>query len=268
MTYPNPYAPPRDDTPPISPRGPSGGFIPDGRSVPAGNGSRWISDGWVLFKRNPGVWIALGVLQMVIGFALGLIPYAGRFLGGATYPILAAGMMLGCRELVEGRPFDVGTLFAGFRSHADRLLAAGALYAMASLGAVAVAAVIGGPLLQTMLFGGGKPPRVTPEDLGPMMMGLGAYFVILIPISMAFYFAPALMVLNDLGPLAALRASFLGSIKNIPAFFIYGMTVVLLSLGAVITCGIGIFVLVPTLVAATYCTYRDVFYEPTIPEIE
>jgi hypothetical protein len=267
MHEPNPYAPPRDDFPPPPMGDQSAGFLANGRGVPIGNGARWISEGWELFKRSPWIWIAIFVIQIVIqiplSLLLSLIPHVGRFLAGAVSPLFSAGLMLGCRELAEGRTLEVGTLFAGFQRHAGRLLALGLLHVAGSFAVALLAIQISGPVLESVLIRG-KVDRFTPDMLGPMMSGLGVYVALTIPITMATYFAPALIALNDLGPFAAIRSSLLGAVKNIGPFIVYSLLAGVLAIAAVIPCGLGVFVLVPTLIAAMYCTYRDVFYTSEI----
>ena len=40
-------------------------FIPEGRTVPAGHGWTWIAGGWKLFKRQPGIWVAIAIINVV-----------------------------------------------------------------------------------------------------------------------------------------------------------------------------------------------------------
>ncbi|KAG0192322.1 hypothetical protein DFQ28_009421 [Apophysomyces sp. BC1034] len=46
----------------------------DGRTVATGNGMRWIGDAWAMLKRRPLHWAGLGLLYMVIEFALSFVP--------------------------------------------------------------------------------------------------------------------------------------------------------------------------------------------------
>ena len=52
-------------------------FIATGRTVPAEDGWKWIVQGWNLFKRAPGVWIALLVVFIVISIGLAFSPVLG-----------------------------------------------------------------------------------------------------------------------------------------------------------------------------------------------
>ena len=76
MSTPNPYAAPKaqvaDETLAVP-----GSFTPGGRPRPAGNGWTWIADGWRMFMKAPGIWIAVVVVMMAIALAANFIPLVG-----------------------------------------------------------------------------------------------------------------------------------------------------------------------------------------------
>jgi uncharacterized membrane protein len=77
---------------------------------------------------------------------------------------------------------------------------------------------------------------------------------------MAVWFAPSLVVLNDLGIGDALKASFAACLKNIVPFLVYGVIGFGLAIVATIPFGLGWLALGPTLAASVYTAYRDIFY--------
>jgi uncharacterized membrane protein len=84
-----------------------------------------------------------------------------------------------------------------------------------------------------------------------------------IPLLMAFWFAPALIVLRGEEPFAAMKASFNACLRNIPPFLVYGLVGLLFAILATIPLGLGWFVLAPVYVATIYASYKDIFGEPT-----
>ena len=80
-----------------------------------------------------------------------------------------------------------------------------------------------------------------------------------IPLMMAAWFAPLLVIFKDMPAVDAMRLSFFACLKNIIAFQIYGVTLVVLMIIASIPYGLGLFVLVPTLFASIYASYKDIF---------
>ena len=80
-----------------------------------------------------------------------------------------------------------------------------------------------------------------------------------IPIYMALWFAPALVVLRGFAPVAALKESFFGCLKNIIPFLIYGVVMMVLGILASVPLALGWLVLGPVAVASVYAGYRDIF---------
>jgi uncharacterized membrane protein len=80
-----------------------------------------------------------------------------------------------------------------------------------------------------------------------------------VPLYMATWFAPALIVLHDQAPGAALKASFFACLRNWIPFLVYGVVLFVLCLVAAIPAGLGYLVLIPVLIASVYTSYRDIF---------
>jgi uncharacterized membrane protein len=73
-------------------------------------------------------------------------------------------------------------------------------------------------------------------------------------------FSPALVLLDGMGPMEAIRQSFHGSLKNMLPLSVYGLVALgLLFLGA-IPLGLGLLVVWPILTAAIYAAYRDIYF--------
>jgi len=76
---------------------------------------------------------------------------------------------------------------------------------------------------------------------------------------MAVWFAPALVFFNNMQPVEALKASFDACMKNVLAFFVYGLIVMVLMFFAALPVFLGFLVLVPVVAGSVYAAYRDVF---------
>ena len=77
--------------------------------------------------------------------------------------------------------------------------------------------------------------------------------------STAHWFAPALVVFHQLGPVEAMKDSFLGCLRNVLPFLVYGIMFTLLAILATIPLGLGWLVLGPVTVASIYTAYRDIY---------
>jgi hypothetical protein len=75
----------------------------------------WLKAGWSYFIGNPGVWIAISVIFIVMLFVLGLVPLLGWAVVLIGFPVMVAGMVLGCHAQAQGEPLRVDHLFAGSR---------------------------------------------------------------------------------------------------------------------------------------------------------
>jgi uncharacterized membrane protein len=68
-----------------------------------------------------------------------------------------------------------------------------------------------------------------------------------------------------MAPVAAMKASFRGCMRNIVPFLVYGILMLLLSFVAMIPLGLGLMVWVPVAIASTYAAYRMIYTETSAP---
>jgi uncharacterized membrane protein len=199
-------------------------------------------------------------------FVLAIIPILGNIVGALISPFLVAGMMIGCRELERNEELEVAHLFAGFKENSGPLLVLGLLEFALSLVAMLIAA---GIILLTVgmvfvgVLAGQSPEPGTTLDPG---FWIGAVTMILIvcalfiPVTMAVWFAPALVALDKVEPLAALKSSFFACLKNMWPFLVYGLLMFVLAIVASIPLGLGWLLLGPVIIASVYTSYRDIFH--------
>jgi hypothetical protein len=228
-----------------------------GRAVGAGQGWTWIADGFGLFKKAPGMWIALVIVLFVILVVLAFIPMLGAVATFLLMPLFVGGLMLGCRALQGGGELELGHLFAGFKTHTANLVVLGAL----AIGGwiivmLPVIAIVGTGTMFGMMRGDAAGAAAMGGSF--VLAGLVA-MALSIPIYMALWFAPALVVLRGLAPVAAVKESFLGCLMNIVPFLIYGLVMLVLGIVAAIPLGLGWLVLGPVAIASVYTAYRDIY---------
>src|SRR3977135_2640781 len=80
------------------------------RAVDAGRGVAWWAEGWRLFTPAVGPWILIVVIGFCIHVILALIPVLGSIASQYLFPILAGGLMLGCRAIDRGEPLTLAHL--------------------------------------------------------------------------------------------------------------------------------------------------------------
>lgn len=260
----NPYAAPRASLPPELEEGTLAG---PGK-VPAGHGWRWIARGFWHFKTGALAWILITVVFIAISIFVGLIPFIGALATSILSQILIGGVMFGAREQDEGRNIRVEHLFAGFSINPGQLALVGVLYLVGAILIVLVAGLSMAatlvPIASTMDLEilEAQNPEAMFSMMGPSMLAAGLVAsLFFIPLIMAVLFAPALVILNGMSATAAMKLSFIGCLKNVLPFLIFGLIgLVLVVLGS-LPFGLGLVVVWPTLMAAGYVAYRDIFYE-------
>jgi hypothetical protein len=227
------------------------------RAVGAGQGWAWIADGFGLFKKAPGIWIALVVVLIVIMVVLRLIPFVGAVAAVLLMPALTGGLMLGCEAQQQGGTLELRHLFEGFKEHTGNLIALGALNIVALIIVLIPVFVIVGVGAAVGVMQGDATGAVAMG--GSFMLAMLVFLALIVPVAMALWFAPALVVLRGLAPVAAIRESFVGCLKNIIPFLIYGVVMLVLSVLATVPILLGWLVLGPVAIASIYTAYRDIF---------
>ena len=100
---------------------------------------------------------------------------------------------------------------------------------------------------------------VSPAALLTMMLGVLVALALLVPVMMAIWFAPALVMFHDKGAVDAMKESFTGCLRNIVPFLVYGIVMMVLGVLAAIPLGLGWLVLGPVLAASLYTSYKDIY---------
>ncbi len=235
----------------------SGSFHTEGRTVGAGRGWDWIVEAYALFRRQPGMWILTVVVLGVLFVVISMIPVLGSLASALLLPIFGAGLMLGCRALDQGGELELAHLFAGFKERTGDLVMVGVFNLIGwTIMAVAMVAVIGGGVFMGMLRGGLLGAGLSIASIlfaALLVAGLS------VPMYMATWFAPALIVLNGMAPVAALKASFFACLRNWIAFLVYSVALLVLGMLAAIPLFLGYLVLLPVLAVSVYISYLDIF---------
>jgi len=262
-----------DNLTPATPSGPEPAAAaappPDGWAVAAGRGMDWWRSGWQLFKASPWIWIAITVVLIAIMFGLALIPFLGQIASTLLYPVLGGGVLVGARALDRGGELTVGHLFSCFNDKAlplviIALLYLGGWFVIWVIAAALLVGVVGFGALASLLSG-------DPTEAGIAMLstlGLGSLVVLLlavllgVPLIMAYWFAPALVVFRGDEPFAAMKTSFAACMRNVPPFLVYGLLGVVFAVVASIPFGLGWLVLLPIYAATMYTSYKDIFGPP------
>lgn len=248
------------------------------QNLPPAAGWQWLVGGFAIFRRNPPL---LGLLVMCYWFTvllLSVIPLVGTVAASLLIPGLSVGLMQACRSLERRQPIGLQTLFGSLRDNTGTLVALGALYLGCTLGILGLSTIAdGGTLLQTMLSG--KPVDRETLESGALLLPATIVVALLVPLLMAYWFAPVLAAWHRLPLFKALFFSFMACWINWRPFLVYGLALLLVGgiapgillgllaglipaaasfISALVTIPV-ILVLVPVTFASFYVSYRDVF---------
>jgi hypothetical protein len=251
------------------------------RIVSMRQGVRWLLDGWRMFRASPFGWLALVFTYWLVMSLISVVPVAGIAVASILVPAFSVGFMAAARAASHASPVRLTLLFDGFRHGVRDQLLLGVVY-LACLGLVlgATALADDGALARWML-GGGRPSdeaMQSPDFLLALLCAAALYA----PVMMMFWFAPPLAAWHSSGVVKALFFSFFASLMNWRAFLAYGAITALVSaiipfvlLSALLLASSGglklsvmglvfplLLVLLPTIFASFYASYRDVFGTP------
>jgi len=237
-------------------------LVPGGRARPAGEGVSWLGAGWRLFTRAALMWIIAMLILFVIYVLANFVPILGAIAMHVLNPVFGAGLMVACASLERGGEFELDHLFAGFRKNFGSLVIVGLVVALAELAILlAFLGIAGMGLLGGILTAanGEQVEQILQASVIPFLLGTLVALALMVPVFMAYWFAPALVVLHGMEPIAALRESFVACLRNILPSLVYGVLMLLLSIGVALTLGLGLLVWVPLFFTSTYAAYRDIF---------
>ncbi len=227
-----------------------------------GFGWKWIKEGFNLFKLSPLIW----VLMTVIFIVLNIVPLVSMVVS-LLLPIFVAGFIYGAHELDHGRPLRVGQLFEGFKQNAGGLFAVSGLYILGIiiclLVVVGVAYGLGSfdAFSRVAMQAGSLNPAAQLDMYKNLVLPGLVYLGLIIPLAMAVWFAPTLIILHGMGAVEAMKCSFNGCLKNVLPYLWFGIIATILIVLGMIPLLLGLLVVLPTLFAATYASYKDIFLD-------
>lgn len=230
------------------------------RTAAASRGIAWFIEGFAQFGKSAAVWLGI-VLILFIGMCASVfLPMAGLIVQVVT-PVLLGGLMLGCRDAAGGGQLQLEHLFAGFRQNTGELVLLGVFYTIGTLIIMGVMAVliivIAGMTMLTAVIN--SDPALLAEHLLALLIVLLVGMLLYLPLLMAFWFAPTLVMLEGQSAISAMKYSFTGCLKNMPAFLLYGIAGLVLAVVATIPLMLGWVILIPVTIAGLFIAYRDIY---------
>lgn len=233
----------------------------EAKKLTVGCGWLWIKQGIYLFKKSPVLWVVLTFIGITSLIAIASIPVVGDPLATLLFPVIFSGLLRGCQALEHDEELELAHLFSGFHQRTQPLVTLGGLNLVGQLSIFGVMTLAGGAVLVNILMSGAQvdDPAVISQAVA------GAGFAVLIGISlfiallMATQFAPMLVAFDQISPLAALKASLQGCLRNFAPLSVYGVMMLLFAIAASLPMMLGWFILLPIMITSVYAAYRGIF---------
>ncbi|MES2323066.1 MAG: BPSS1780 family membrane protein [Pseudomonadota bacterium] len=225
--------------------------VPAINTVAPGRSVEWIVGGFRIFMKSPGMWLLVGLGMLLGTWIINLL--LPSWLSGSVNTVLVivlmGACMKACAELDAGRD-PLGA--------AQNVLQMQSLWVLGAIGAglslvVGIAGVALGVSSIGLMF-------VSPG----MFFGFaGLAFLLILALSfalgMALWLAPALVVLNGVDPVQAVKLSLAASLKNIVPYIVLCVLAMVAMIVGAIPFGLGLLVVFPALICTGYLAYKDLF---------
>ena len=231
------------------------------RKVAASQGFQWVVEGFRLYRKNPLLLsAAFGVLFGVV-MALGLIPAVGGTLSDLASPLMVAGFLAAYRVIDDDSELELPHFLAGVRGPAIPLMAVGAVQL---LGTLLIGKVMLGmgfdPKAVMAAAQSQKDPAEMQAVLNQALPAVLTGFLLFIPLIMATWLAPALILFGGARPATALGVSLKAVARNWLAMSVNGLTLgLLLFLAALVPMLLGLLVAMPIVFGSLYASYQAIF---------
>ena len=251
----------------------------------ARQGIAWLAQAYALFSRKRLPWVLLLLAYYILLRLLLAVPLVGPLALTVLKPVFAVGLLAAAWTQERGGTPSLRQLFQGFRANLGSLLPIGLFVVVGITGAVLASSLIdGGKLLD--LLANSSAGSMSEEEVaaslsdGALQLGMLFSALLSVPILIATWWAPALVVFQNARAGAALAASLRAALANwrplavygigvtfygvvLPAIFTGGLTLLFaqngLQIAKVLLLPYGIF-LAATLHISDYVSYRDVFH--------
>jgi len=195
---------------------------------PGRQGVVWLRMAYTMFSQKRGPWVLLYLAYIVVILVLLSLPFIGPFAMLVLRPMLAVGLLAAAWNQERGGAPAIKHLFQGFRANRWALLTIGVFFAGGITVAFSLASIVdGGKMLEFMALGGTLTTEQAVAKMldGQLRVGMFSFMLFALPVVIATWWAPALVVFQDATATASLGASLRTALANWKALLFYGLGV-------------------------------------------
>lgn len=254
--------------------------------VPARTGVVWVRLGIQLFFKQPLALSGLFFLFMATVSVLNLVPLLGSLASLVLLPALGLGMMAAAQRASQGSFPMPSTLLSGLRGQQASpkpMLVLGALYTLCFCVVVLLTTIADGGEFARMFFLHGPQDEAGAQASVALPRGIFLFMLLHLPLSLAFWHAPALAHWHGIAPVKSVFFSLVGCWRNKGAYVVFGLAwfavvmaegilvqilALLLSSPEVLVIGVYAISLLTTsmFMCSVYFSFRDSFEADEDPE--
>ena len=221
------------------------------RMVSVGSAFNWVGAAFEYFGRSAGGWVLFMLVGGILYIVLNAVPFLNYINMLFSY-VWVGGIWVALKKNHDGEQVEVSDLFEGLKRNFGSLV-------LLSVIAIVLSLVIFSPIFYYGYAAFSGADNFDPSAFSaPMMLFI---VVGMIALSMSLLFAPALIVLNNINVISAMRMSFLGCLKNILPLIIYGiMASIFFAVGGILLF-VGLLVAIPVISCMTLAAYKQIFID-------
>lgn len=222
--------------------------------LPASHGVLWIKQAWQIFMARPLLWLGIAVFYVIVMIGFSFLPFLA-WIPSLMATFFMASLAYIAYEVEVGEEVRFADLFVSFEHN---LLQQILLILLYWVGIVAIfvpmAFLFVGLNLGAVVTGSGDPSQSALTLVLAVLLGV----FLMIPLIMAMWFAPVLILFHEMSAIEAMKLSFKACVRNILPFLVYGLVMLLLMVLAALPLGLGYFVMLPLGFIIIYVAYKDI----------
>ena len=231
-------------------------LMPEPRHLPARRGWQWYVQGFQLFRRQPAIWVLLGLQFMVLALLASVLPAVVAMAYTLLSPVLSGGVFLAAKRTDDGNKISPMDLFAAFKGEVKPLLRIGFINVLAVVLITVLMSLFGNHASIGEIPAGSLP---SPEQIKALYLNLSINMILMTPVLCASWFAPALVLFDGHTPIEAMKLSFAGVYRNWQAFLLSGLLTLALCILSAFTLLLGLLLLLPVMMLMQYVAYQEIF---------
>lgn len=244
-------------------------------------GARWLAHGWRLFKAAPIGWLSMVFAYTFLMTLVSIVPAIGVIAATVMVPAFSVSFMAASRAADRGGELGFALLFSGFRERLVAQLTLGGVY-LACLALVLAATTLADDGAFARWLTSGKRPGAEAVRSEGFQAAFLLAAILYTQVMMLFWFSPLLVAWHGLPVAKALFFSYFAVLMNWRAFLAYGLVTAFATIAVPVATVFALaafssakssltaagllfpmlLIIMPTLFASFYASYRDIFAPP------